>query len=51
MKKTIDALTLLAICGWFGVIVYSVYVDHAHKAAVDKVVQTTEELRAKAGLD
>ena len=30
---------------------YSVYVDHAHKAAVDKVVQTTEELRAKAGLD
>lgn len=51
MKKAIDALTLLAICGWFGVMWYSVYVDHAHKAAVDKVIQTTEELRIKAELD
>ena len=35
MKKAIDALTLFAICGWFGVMGYSVYVDHAHKAAVE----------------
>lgn len=51
MKKAIDVLTLLAICAWFGAMGYSVYVDHAHKAAVDEVVRTTEELRIKAELD
>ncbi len=51
MKKVIDILSLVCLCGTFVLIGYAFYIEHSHAQVLNSVRQTNAALRVKAGLD
>lgn len=51
MKKAIDILSLVCLCGTLALIGYAFFVEHSHGQVLNSVRQTNAELRVKAGLD
>lgn len=51
MKKAIDILSFVCLCGTLALIGYAFFVEHSHAQVLNSVRQTNAELRVKAGLD